>query len=426
MNDAEDIRAVWDRPELRGLWERARQALEAPERPATFRLELPDEGTRREVGNLYGRPMWGQGTRINVSKLDEAVRGSRFGRSLEEVLEILHERPVTPRESDSRRRRQRGDRTVEVLGAALAEHGLGDQPWATAWQHWVRQYGRVAEADLESTAARAAAVLARLVLDPSERPRTWRARTDLAARFARGAHGLDNGTTLSRVVLRAAAMAHGVDSPGNERERRNLWERCGVTLDGVSATVPCWALPLTGADTWSGTVRERTEAGVPTHLTQLDLRAAPPALVEPGTVIAVCENPRVLEATVTERVRHPLICVSGNPTTVALELLDRLRADGAVLRYHGDFDWSGLSITASLYEQQGVVPWRMSASDYREAVNRASALRTDLQILDETPTEAPWDPELPEVMSSAGRVVEEEIVLDELLDDLRNGLGTAP
>ncbi|SDK69444.1 TIGR02679 family protein [Actinopolyspora mzabensis] len=425
MNDPESIRAVWDLPELRGLWERARQALEAADRPATFRLELPDERTRQKVGEVYGRPMWGQGTRINVSKLDESLRAGEHGVDLERLLEILHERPITRQESGSRRRGGEQDRTVGVLHAALSEHGLAEQPWAAAWTDWVRQYGRVADSDLDAIAEHAAAVLARLVLDPDRQPRGWWSRTELAARCAGSEYELDNGTTLSRVVLRAASMAHGTDSPGGERDRRNLWERCGVTPDGISVTVPCWALPLAGQDTWSSTVRERTELGLPTHLTLLDLRAAPEPLVEPGTVIAVCQSARTLEAAVAAGVRHPVVCLSGRPGTVALELLDRLRADGAVLRLHCDFDWTGLSVAGALYERPGFVPWRMSAADYRETVNRAAARRTDLRILDENPTEAPWDPELPEVMSSAGRAVEEEIVLDDLLHDLRNGLDGA-
>ncbi|WP_019854968.1 TIGR02679 family protein [Actinopolyspora mortivallis] len=422
MSEVEDVRAVWDVPELHGLWEKARQALEAPDRPATFRLELPDERTRKRVGEVYGRPMWGQGTRINVAKLDRAVRDTRFGLDLERVLEILHGRPVTRRESASAARAARNDRVTEVFTAALTARGLDSAPWAAAWVSWIRRYGRVAEQDLEPVAEQAAAVLSRMVLTPGTSPRSRWSRAELAARAAGGAHLLDNGTTLSRVVLRAAAIAHETDPPNNERERRYLWETCGVSPDAVSATVLCWALPIDDTTGWAAAVTGRTEAGLPTHLTQLDLRAAPERLVRPATVVAVCENPRVLEAAVESGIRHPLVCVSGRPSTVAAELLDRLGEDGAVLRYHGDFDWSGISIMRSLWTTAGVRPWRMSAADYRSAVDLASAERTDLPILDGEAVETPWDPDLAEVMSTAGRVVEEETVLTWLLADLRAGL----
>lgn len=422
MNDAENIRAVWGISQLEGLWDKARQALEAPDKPATFRLELPDQQTRDKVGEVYGRPMWGQGTRINVSKLDRALRDTRFGLGLADVLEILHERPVVTRDSASAARTERRDRVTEVFTAALRDHGLADAPWAGAWVGWVQQFGRVAEQDLDAVAQRSAAVLARMTLTPDTEPRAWRSRADLAAELAGGAHELDNGTTLSRVVLRAAAIAHRTDSPANEAQRRKLWERCGVTLDAVSSTVLSWALPIHGDSALAWTTRARTESGLPTHLTQLDLRAAPERLVDAGTVIAVCENPRVLEAAATEGVAHPLVCTSGQLATIAVQLLDRLRADGAELRYHGDFDWAGVSIFRPLYEQDMALPWRMSAADYREAVNRASAQRVDLPVLTGEPGATPWDPELAELMSTAGRGVEEETVLDDLLADLRRGL----
>lgn len=424
MSDAEDIRAVWGTAELRGLWARVREVLESPEQPATFRLELPDEATRKAVGDVYGRPMWGQGTRINVSKLDTELReNTRFGLGLEQVLEILHDRPVNKRESPTAARAERRDRVTDVLHSALAEQNLADESWAPPWMQWLHQYGRVAENELDDVARRAAAVLARLVLDPDRSPRTWTSRAELAVRFGGGAHLLDSGMTLSRVVLRAATLAHGVEAPGNERDRRKLWELCGVTLDAVSATALCWALPLAGSDEWSQGIRGRTALGLPAQLTHLDLGAAPEHLVDAGTTVAVCENPRVLEAAVQEGIRHPLVCVSGHPSTVVVELLHRLGANGATLRYHGDFDWAGLTIARSLWKHHGAGLWRMAAADYREAVNLASAERIDLPTLTGESTEAPWDPELPELMSTAGRAIEEEVVLPDLLADLRTGLG---
>ncbi len=421
MSREDDVRAVWGGPELAGLWEKAREALESPQQPATFRLELPDQATREQVGQVVGRPMWGQGTRISASKLDEALRNTRFGLGLREVLEILHGRPVEQRESAGAVGEARRERVIDALRDALAEHSLDSQPWAQPWIDWVRQYGRVADEALEQVGRRAAAVLAHLQLDPTKTPERWASRADLAARFGGGAHELDSGLTLTRVVLRAAALAHGAEPPGNERERRALWERSGVALDAVSATVLCWALPVRGESDWARVLRQRTALGLPTHLTQLDLGAAPEALVEPGTSVAVCENPRVLEAAVREDLQHPLVCVSGHPTTVALTLLRNLVGCGANLHYHGDFDWAGLAIARSVLAV-GARPWRMSTTDYREAVNAASAQRVDLPTLVGAPTDSPWDPDLASLMADVGRAVEEEVVLPDLLTDLRTGL----
>ena len=391
---------------LRGLWEKAREALESQQ--STFRLELPDEETQQAVGDLLGRPMMGYGTRIKVSTLDSRVQ-ERFGLGLAEALEIVHGRPVG---TSSVRDDQ--PESAGIVRSALEEHSVRGG-WTDAWIQWIHQYGRIADEDLPSIAQRAAAVLSRLVLDAE--PSSWCSRAELAAQVGE----LDNGMPLTRVVLRAAALAHGVAAPGNERERCELWERCGVVLDAVSATMPTWALPVVGDDGWSQSIRQRTALGLPAHVTHLDLAAAPARLVEPGTTIAVCENPRVLEAAALQDIRHPLVSLAGYPSTVALSLLRRLSADGANLRYHGDFDWTGLRIAGAVMDL--AQPWRMSAADYRQALDDAARDRIDVPSLVGAPVASPWDPALSELMANTGRAVEEETVLPTLLDDLRTEQG---
>ncbi|MFC7341976.1 DUF2399 domain-containing protein [Saccharopolyspora griseoalba] len=401
------MRAVLHEPALQGLWAAAREALASPKQPPTFRLELPDDAARAAVGELYGRPMWGQGTRISVSKLDAAMR-ERFGTGLAEALRAEASEPAATDESDA----------AEVLRRALDDQGLADEPWAQPWIAWVLRYGRVAAEDLPVVARRSARVLAAMTLHGM--PRIWTSRGELAA-LTGDPHLLDEGSTPSRIVLKAASLAHDQAGPGNERERRALWERCGVAPDGVADTTLTWALPLSGDDAWSAGIRQRTELGLPAHLTHLDLRAAPPRLVEPDTAIAICEHPRVLEAAIREGIRHPMLCLAGPPTTATRALLGRLISDGASLHHHADFDWRGIS-AANAVQQFGAEPWRMSAADYRSAVDRAAAQRVDLPNLVGSPVPTPWDPALADLMSTAARAVEEEQLLPQLLSDLRTGL----
>ncbi|WP_243789298.1 TIGR02679 family protein [Saccharopolyspora gloriosae] len=409
-----DVRTAWGGEPLRGFWERAREALESPKRPDRFSAELPDERTRAAVSEVYGRELYLGHSRIMLAKLDRVLRSDpRFELDLAQVLEILHGRPVASPDADAPE-----PESSDPALAALSAHGLDRARWARPWARWLHQYGRVSETELAGFTARAAAVLAALALDPATTPVQWVSRSDLAAPDA--PHELDDGGTLSRIVLRAAALAHDVEPPGGARERQALWERCGVAVNDVAGTVLSWALPLTGDDSWSRSITGRTELGLPTHLTHRDLVAAPERLVERGVVVAVCENPRVLEAAVRAGIRHPLVCLSGHPSTVALALLRRLHANGARLRYHGDFDWTGVTIARSLWSEHEVGLWRMSAADYREAVDLAARDRSDLPNLVGTPVETPWDPQLAELMSTASRAVEEETVLPALLADLRD------
>ncbi|MEB3367817.1 DUF2399 domain-containing protein [Saccharopolyspora mangrovi] len=406
MAVTDEIRDALGAPELQGLWAAAREALSSSK--PTFRLELPDDATRTAVGELYGRPMWGEGTRISVSKLDEALQ-NRFGVGLSQVVEALHGSVAVAEPA--------AESSDELL-PVLDEHGLAGASWAVPWLRWMRQYGRIGEAELTGITHAGARVLTAMSL--TEPPRSWTSRAALAGRIG-FPHSLDDGTALSRVVLKAAALAQGVESPGNERDRRALWERCGVAPDAVSATVLTWALPVAGDDAWSAGVRARTELGLPAHLTHLDLDAAPSRLVADGAAIAVCEHPRLLEAAVQEGLRHPVICLSGMPSTAARELLERLTADGAVLHVHADFDWPGIA-AALTAQRHGAIPWRMSADDYRTALDRAAQDRTDLPNLIGAPVPTPWDPQLADLMSNTARAIEEEQTLHPLLEDLRNGL----
>ena len=61
-------------------------------------------------------------------------------------------------------------------------------------------------------------------------------------------------------------------------------------------------------------------------------------------VVWVCENPSVVEEAAEKLGARcaPLICVEGRPSVAATPLLGALSRCGTELRYHGDFDWSGL------------------------------------------------------------------------------------
>lgn len=52
------------------------------------------------------------------------------------------------------------------------------------------------------------------------------------------------------------------------------------------------------------------------------------------------------------------------------EVLRKLIADGATVRYHGDFDWPGIQITSRAYAGGGEM-WRMGKVDYVSAVAQA-------------------------------------------------------
>jgi uncharacterized protein (TIGR02679 family) len=253
---------------------------------------------------------------------------------------------------------------------ALRTSGLARRDWAADWLADIRRGGGVSRLSPD----RAARVLTQAVTALAQllNPASTASRGELAERVTGTAHGLDDDTILSRLVLRGIARARGAEPPRDARARRELWEAAGVATDQVSSTVLTFGLLPLGEDGAARLLRDRSLAGFETHLTLRDLRRLEWRL-PPDTEVFVCENPRVLEAAMDAACPRPLVCTSGNPTTAVLALLDALTGAGARLAYRGDFDWPGIAMANRVIRRWGARPWRLSAADYEQHVQIARA-----------------------------------------------------
>jgi uncharacterized protein (TIGR02679 family) len=387
-----------DDPALRRIWDVLRRRFEERGLCAEGQVILTalTREERHAAAALVGRPVTTARCRVDLAVLDaELVARSGVG-GLRAVLERVTGSP--PRDRPSERARHAADRDVPfTLASAL----LADTPWLHEWLDGVRRAGLLRRTtDPEAAIRHAVAVLARLPAATS--------RTELAAVTAGSAHALDDGRTVTALVLRALAAQRGEPPPATAAARRELWESAGVGVDAVSTTCLTLGLRATGQGSAPARLASAAEAGDPVHLTPWDLRRC--VLTAPRTVL-ICENPRVLEA-VAERhgSRHPVICTSGQPALVVLDVL-RALADARLL-YHGDFDWPGIAIANRLITEAGVTPWRMAGSDYFAALPQAAL------PLAGAPIDPTWDPELGAAMRYHGLAIHEEAVLGHLIDGL--------
>jgi uncharacterized protein (TIGR02679 family) len=214
---------------------------------------------------------------------------------------------------------------------------------------------------------------------------------------------------MAQLVLRALAIAAAEPNPTTVAQRRALWERFGVNADLVSSTCLVLGVQTRGESPLARRLRLAADAGDPTHLTAWDLARSMGESWASRWVL-VCENPRVLEAVAQVRGGTvPIVCTSGMPGLVALDVLRRLSSGGAELAYHGDFDWPGVAIANRLITLVGVRPWQMSAEDY------AAAARVDGPRLQGPSVVPNWDLELGAAMAATGVAVHEEAVLNHLL-----------
>lgn len=411
-----------EQPALARLWPAARERLERLGRVGgTLTLADASEEERRAVANLLGlatvppNPL-----RVPLARLDGALQGSGFAVSLPDALELLggplRNRPAE-REAQQRRRE-------DLWRDAAADPLLVERPGLEGWLQELRETGLLLR--LAGDAANAQrlleAALAVLRALPGERRTPVRLGV-LASRVLGSSHALDRPNSVATLVLKA--LAHQTRQPFTRTaaERRALWATGGIVLDELSSHVLLLGLTFEGDSPVARSLRVLAEAGEPARCTLRQLGSLDPVSTLPRDLtVHACENPVVVAAAADRLGRRcpPLVCLEGQPSQAARELLAAVARRGGEVRYHGDFDWAGLRIALVLGEAVPWRPWRFEARDYEAALAIVSEGSEGGEGLPLTgaPADSPWDPELASRMLRHGVAIEEEAVLEDLLGDL--------
>ncbi|MFE9812744.1 TIGR02679 family protein [Streptomyces sp. NPDC005548] len=405
-------------PGLTRLWEGVRKRLESNGVQATGSLRLASLNAqeRNDLSLLLGKPLTGGAVTLRLDVLDERLRASAAQLGLRQTLEELGP-PLTDRRALRVDATARREQVWSSLAWSLDASPLADQDWPRHWYDLLRRSGvprGVTPETAVSTLQQAVQVLTTLLGPQRGGPL---GRGELAAMATGSAHGLDDGTWLARLVQRGVALARGTDFPDDAAGRRALWRLVSITPDEVSSTVLTYGLRPDGEGWRERALRERAEHHAETHLTQRDLHSLRPRLPA-GTLIHICENPRVVEAAADAACIQSLVCTSGSAATVVFTLLDALAATGCRFAYHGDFDWPGIALANRVIRCYDALPWRMSAADYEHLAARSQAKGIPQLALDGPPVSADWDPDLAATMTALGVALHEEATLDLLVADL--------
>ena len=272
------------------------------------------------------------------------------------------------------------------------------RPAVGAWLVDAARQGRI-NAELQPLVERALRIVAAL---PAPEPVQ---RSVLAAQLIDDdPHALDAGTVLHSLVVALLAAQAGLE-PGTPP--REVWATGNVLVDSISSNVATLNLPLLGSSPLASAVRLlRGTAVILTHgqLSAGDLQWPP------DVQCFTCENPAILLGAEQELGIDcpPLICTSGRPSDAVRCLLSSLDRVGASIRHHGDFDDAGVQILRDLERRYGAVPWRFDADELRKALlSRGRPIRV------------PWPPTLEEAVGLYANSFPEELLIDELLADLR-------
>lgn len=404
------VRRLLGRAELAWLVERVRTRLERGQPlSGIVALNAASPAQRAAADQLLGRrPTNGSSLTIPLTTVDSMLRSSGAAPDGLAAAVVALTGPIVVRAE----RAAESDRAWQHAYGPL-DALIHRRPELADWYTGVRSSGltRRLAGDPES-GRRLFATLAGVL---AEVPTSGETLGAFAARTTGGAHGLDDGSPVATLALGAACALSGHPRGTGASWRREAWASVGIALNAVSSTVLTLGLRC-NVDTATGrALAAWSAAGQPTVLTLRQLTIDPPKLELAGQIVSVCENPVVVStaADCLGADSAALVCTSGQPGAAAMRLLELLVDQDATLRYHGDFDWSGIRIGNTLFGRVPLAPWRFGAPDYRAAPN------TGARLPDER-VEAAWDSALAPAMSEIGRQVEEELVLPQLVEDLRS------
>lgn len=381
---------------LAGLRKRLRQRYQRATSISVLRLGGLSEAEHAALAALAGRPpRHVRSMQVEVAEIDAGLARAGLAVSLRDALEQL-DGPI-----------------VDLAAQRLQAH--------TQWQHLLD--------DCEHPGLRAAlqtptglGLLKRLsgsrlelgvqLIHDADRvlrrlPATGIPRAQLAVAALGDAHALDAGSPAATLVL--AALRH-LESAEPDGERvREQWAAAGVLVNELARPALALNLPMTTG----------VEAGEPTYLSLRRLLRSPPPWAVTGRPVFVCENPNLLAIAADQLGPGcaPLVCTDGMPAAAQRVLLGQLRASGAVLHYHGDFDWPGLRIGNLMVREHDARPWRFSTADYCAAVRGAPRPG---RLLDDAAVSALWDDALARAMLAERLAIDEEGLAELLLDDLRS------
>ena len=324
------------------------------------RLDAPDKNERAALGGLLGRDIDAKCAELKLSDIDAALRNSRFGIGLEELLKEYFGDIVTKRTRDERDGAAREDLRARILNKYSDERihsWLEDALSGNSLEQRRREDAAQLERDID-TVCRCLANLGPPQILPV-----------FAAKICGDPHALDPGTPCGTLLTGALEHLSGSPRAASAAARSSLFESYGLYSDSVSSFVYCKNINLYLND------------GTPHPAFEAFKRLNEPYTLNIGNLIGISragtdlkrvyitENPSVFTALSADSA-VPLICTAGQPKSACMLLLRML--SGTRMLYSGDFDVGGFRIADRLLSEFGadMEPWHYTAEDYLRSVSK--------------------------------------------------------
>jgi uncharacterized protein (TIGR02679 family) len=404
MNNRARLERLLGGTELAALRQRLRRRYERGEELSVITLTGLSEPERIALAGLLGRRIQhGASMRVDVRQIDLVLCRSGVASSLHEALALL-DGPIVNHRHEQALLQEQWANVVLACSEKRLKNMLSDGSGLSLLK-------RLAKGD-PSIGARLCTDVQRVL---KHLPAMGLPRSRLAAMVLGDAHALDQGRPVATLILALLRQVRSdstndamqIDMQADDRAR-DIWAGAGVLVNELARPVLHLNLPHNGG---------LPTSGEPCYLSLRKLLRSQVQWDVQDRVVFVCENPNLLAIAADELGARsaPLICTDGMPAAAQRTLLQQVSAAGAILYYHGDFDWPGIRIGNLMMREFHARPWRYRTQDYLDAATDNEKGRA----LGAEKVDADWDASLESAMTDRGYAIDEEAVAESLLGDLR-------
>ena len=350
----------------------------------TVTLKKLKEEEQQALGGFFSRRIEDTAVSFRLAEFDQALQKTKYaGIHLEELLENYFSEPlISNRQASMNRQHSREQLFRDLLNDASAY----DQPVITDWIHALNDSPRSLQSFHTSDEIRASVhscmdALSRILSLPHGASIPL---SVLAMEACGNPHGLDAGTALERLFLRALACCQKRETiPVSAEEKLELLIDCHIRPDDISSfTVVQGIRFFTGEGphpAYDGFLQKQEYALV--SLSQLRSIVSAVPVTDP---VFIVENQMVYSELCRQYPDHSIICTSGQLRTASLLVIDLLCQTDVSMHYCGDIDPEGLLIAQKLITRSHsrILPWHMTIEDYHHSCSEVTVSDPRLQELD--------------------------------------------
>lgn len=395
-------------------------------------LKETSEEERRAIGGVVGKVFYEKDIRFSFKEFERGLQQTCYAPvDMKSVLEKYFGETLSTNQREREEEQKKKNEFLQELCRYFLERAGGEMGaflWMQevvsagkyGYQLLVREYMKDA-AQAETFAQNVGKALVKLEKEKETEGECPLAV--LAAEVSGNPHYFDRGTTPGQLLMHAISYCEKMEFPQTAHQWRELLLHVGIVPDNVSSMVHAYGLRLQRKDGYHPAYDAFCRLKEPYVITMENLSGMIGAQAV-GNKVYVVENEMVFSYLLDNAKEEnlTLLCTSGQPRTVALELVSLILASSVTIYYSGDIDPDGIRIADRLWQKfgDGIRIWRMSSEDYEKSLSKEEIGNIGMAKLENV--KHPLLTKTAECLKEKRVAGYQENILKELLEDIKAGI----